>query len=289
MAVEDREGFAGVHAHPSAIIGYEDPGQSIPEPSHGKEGIVVGIGSIIYKGTIIGKRCKIGHHVIIRPNVVLGDDSVVEDFSILGEPTGRPVKDRNLIIGERACIRAHSILYQGTTIGNDLQTGHGVVIREENIIGHHLNIWSGSTIDYGSRLGDDILIHNQVYIPQFTFIEDGVFLAPGVKIANDKYPLNKFDMKGPTIKRGSRVGMGSVLNPKITLGENSYIGAASMVTKDVPTGEIWMGNPAKRFGTLADLHAALKKRGFSLKDVIYKPDMDRMVMDVLATDAPKGD
>ena len=289
MAVEDREGFAGVQAHPSAIIGHEDPGQSISEPAHGKEGIVIGVGSIIYKGTIIGKRCRIGHHVIIRPGVVLGDDSVVEDFSILGEPTGRAIKDRNLIIGEQACIRAHSILYQGTTIGTHLQTGHAVVIREENIIGHHLNIWGGSTIDYECRLGNDILIHNQVYIPQFTFIEDGVFLAPGVKIANDKYPMKKFDLKGPTIKRGCRVGMGSVLNPEITLGENSYIAAASMVTKDVPAAEIWMGNPAKRFGTLHDLHAALKKRGFSLKDVIYKPDMDRMVMDVLAKDITKGD
>lgn len=281
MAVDDREGFSGVFAHPSAIIGHQDPGAAIQEPAHGGAGIIVGVGAIIYKGSMIGNKCKIGNYAIIRPGVVLGDESTVEDFAILGQQTGRPIKDRNLIIGERAVIRAHSIIYQGTTIGVDLQTGHGVVIREENQIGDHLQIWSGSTIDYGCKIGNDILIHNQVYIPQFTIIEDGVFLAPGVKIANDKYPMKKFDLKGPTIKRGCRVGMGVVLNPEITLGENTYIGAASMVTKNVPAREIWIGNPAKKFGDLRDLQDALKKRGFSLNDVLYKPEHDKHIISIL--------
>ena len=240
MALSWRHGYAGVSEGAGAIIGHQDAGQIIEGPSEGGEGIIVGVGAIIYKGTKIGNRCRIGNYAIIRSGVTLGDDCVVEDFAILGQPTGRPIKNRELVVGAKSVIRAHSIIYQGTTIGAGLQTGHGTVIREENNIGSNLQIWSGSTIDYGCALGDDILVHNQVYIPQFTIIENGVFLAPGVKIANDKYPMKKMDLKGPTIKRGARVGMGTVLNPEITIGENAYVASGSMVTKDVPAREVWM-------------------------------------------------
>ncbi|MEK6960584.1 MAG: DapH/DapD/GlmU-related protein [Nanoarchaeota archaeon] len=282
MALSWRHGYAGVSEGAGAIIGHQDAGQIIEGPSEGGEGIIVGVGAIIYKGTKIGNRCRIGNYAIIRSGVTLGDDCVVEDFAILGQPTGRPIKNRELVVGAKSVIRAHSIIYQGTTIGAGLQTGHGTVIREENNIGSNLQIWSGSTIDYGCALGDDILVHNQVYIPQFTIIENGVFLAPGVKIANDKYPMKKMDLKGPTIKRGARVGMGTVLNPEITIGENAYVASGSMVTKDVPAREVWMGNPARRFGDLRTLNEGLKKRGFTLKDVIYKPEMDREVMEIIA-------
>lgn len=288
MALSSRQGYAGATEGKDAIIGHQDPGQAIAAPSEGGDGIIVGIGAIIYKDTKIGSRCRIGNYVIIRPGVTLGEDCVVEDFAIIGQPAGRPIKDRGLTIGARSTIRAHTVIYQGSTIGPGLQTGHGAVIREENRIGANLQIWSGSTIDYGCVLGDDILIHNQVYIPQFTVVEDGVFLAPGVKIANDKYPMKKMDLKGPTIKRGARIGMGSVLNPEITIGENAYIASGSMVTKDVPSREIWMGNPARKFGNLNTLAEGLKKRGFTLKDVIYKPEMDKEVMKIISGETGDG-
>lgn len=92
------------------------------------------------------------------------------------------------------------MLYFGSRIGKDLETGHNAVIREDNIIGKGLRVWNNSTIDYGCRIGDGVKIHCNCYVAQFTTLEDGVFLAPGVTIANDLDPGEEFSaqaMRGP--------------------------------------------------------------------------------------------
>lgn len=179
-------------------------------------------------GTVkLGKRCK------IDPDV------------ILGYPTGRKIERRVVQIGNDAVLRSGTIIYTGTTIGDALQTGHHVVIREENRIGNGLCIWTNSVIDYGCTLGNNILIHNLVYVCQFTRIEDDVFLAPGVMLANDKYPVNKADLKGPRILRGARVGLNSTVLPGIVVGMNAMVGAGSVVTRDVPDNVVVAGVPAR--------------------------------------------
>ena len=92
------------------------------------------------------------------------------------------------MIGTGARLRSGTVLYDGTTIGRHLETGHGVVIREGCEIGDDVSVWSNSVIDYGCRIGDRVKIHCNCYIAQYTEMEDDVFLAPGVTIANDLYP-----------------------------------------------------------------------------------------------------
>lgn len=57
-------------------------------------------------------------------------------------------------------------------------TGHNGVIREQNVLGDHVQIWNNTTVDYGCRIGDHVEIHTNCYIAQFTKLEGEVVLAP---------------------------------------------------------------------------------------------------------------
>jgi acetyltransferase-like isoleucine patch superfamily enzyme len=188
-------------------------------------------------------------------NVIIADNHTIEDGVVLGYPTGRLIPNQMLTIGSGATIRSGTVIYVGSTIGAGLETGHNVVIREENIIGQHCSIWSNSVIDYGCRLGDRVKIHANVYVAQFTVIEDDVFLAPGVIIANDPHPecSECTREQAPIIKRGARIGANVTLLPGIVVGEYSLVGAGSVVTRNVPPGTVVYGNPARVAKRIDDL------------------------------------
>ena len=177
--------------------------------------------------------------------VDLGEGHQVDPSALLGYVTGRKIESQVLRIGPGARIRSGTVLYAGSSIGAGLQTGHNVVIREENVIGDNLNIWNNSTIDYGCVIGNNVKIHTNVYVAQFTILEDDVFLAPGVMVANDPHPLCAHHLKGPTIKRGARIGINVTLLPGVVVGEGAMIGAGSVVTRDIPPYTVAYGSPAR--------------------------------------------
>lgn len=181
----------------------------------------------------------------IAASVLLGDSYDIDAGVILGYLTGRHIGDPALRLGPYARIRSGTVIYSGSIIGARLQTGHNVVIREENFIGDGLSIWNNSTIDYGCVIGNDVRIHCNVYVAQYSTLEDGVFLAPGVMFANDPHPLCGRCMRGPTIKRGARVGINVTLLSHVIIGEGALIGAGSVVTRDIPAYTLAYGNPAR--------------------------------------------
>lgn len=189
----------------------------------------------------------------LSDNILLGDGCVVEDSAFVGYAPGRKIPDLRLEIGHDGNIRSGTIIYLGSRIGNDLETGHNVVIREENVIGDSFSVWSNSVIDYGCVIGDNVRIHCNVYVAQFTAIEDDVFVAPGVMIANDRHPICTHCMKGPIIRRGARIGINVTLLPQVEIGEFSFIGAGSVVTRNVPPKSVAYGNPAVVVGTIDEL------------------------------------
>lgn len=171
----------------------------------------------------------------------------VDESVILGYLTGRSIPDLTLNLGPGANIRSGTVIYAGSKIGAGLQTGHNVIIREQNIIGEHVEIWSNSIVDYGCRIGNRVKIHANVYIAQFTTIDDDVFIAPGVKIANDPHPLCPDCTKenGPVIKRRARIGINVTILPGVVIGESALVGAGAVVTKDVPAKAVVYGNPGR--------------------------------------------
>lgn len=189
----------------------------------------------------------------LSDTVVLEDGYQVDPGVTLGYLSGRRIANIMLRVGPGARIRSGTVIYAGSTIGAGLETGHNVVVREENVIGDNLSIWNNSTIDYGCTIGDGVKIHCNVYVAQFTTLEDEVFLAPGVTIANDPHPVCGLCMRGPTIKRGARIGVNVTLLSHITIGEGALIGAGSVVTNDIPAHSVAYGNPARLLKSVDEL------------------------------------
>ncbi len=188
--------------------------------------------------------------------VKLGLPRHIDDDVRLGYRTGRGGVPLELSIGEGAFLRSGTVIYQGTIIGDRIDTGHHVVIREENVIGDGFQIWNGSVVDYGCRIGNDVKIHTNCYIAQFTEIGDGAFLAPGVSIANDPHPgcpQSAECMRGPIIEAGVQIGVNVTLLPMIRIGARSLIGSGAVVTRDVPPDVVVYGNPARVTGSIYDL------------------------------------
>ena len=196
----------------------------------------------------------------VAARILLASPNQIDPQAIVGAMPGRTIEDTSLEIGPHATVRAFTVIYAGSRIGSHLETGHGSVIREENRIGDHLSIWNNSTIDYGCIIGNNVRIHTGVYVAQFTTIEDEVFLAPGVMIANDRHPICRECMRGPTIKRGARVGINATLLPEVVIGEGALVGAAAVVTRDVPAGMVVAGNPARVMGDRASLDRRVRER-----------------------------
>jgi acetyltransferase-like isoleucine patch superfamily enzyme len=148
------------------------------------------------------------------------------------------------------------VLYDGSTIGRCLETGHGVVIREGCEVGDGVSVWTNSVIDYGCRIGNRVKIHCNCYIAQYSELEDDVFLAPGVTIANDLYPGDRRSaqlMAGPRIGAGAQIGVNVTILPFVRIGAGALIGAGSVVTRDIPAAVVAFGNPATPRRAVADL------------------------------------
>jgi acetyltransferase-like isoleucine patch superfamily enzyme len=190
-----------------------------------------------------------------NPMIQVGEGAVIDAGVTLGYPPSRG-EDFYLSIGPDARIRSGTIIYGGSQIGNGLETGHNVIIREQNLIGDNLRVWVNSIIDYGCIIGNNVKIHNNVYVTQFTVIEDEVFLGPGVCLANDIHPgcpKATECMKGPVIKKGAQIGINSCVLPRVTIGEYAVVGAGSVVTRDIPPGAVACGNPARVTGGIEDI------------------------------------
>ena len=181
--------------------------------------------------------------------------SGADESVIIGYPVSRG-GDSPLTLGSDARLRSGTVLYDGTTIGQGLQTGHGVVVREGCVIGDDVSIWSNSIVDYSCRIGNRAKIHCNCYVAQYTELEDDVFLAPGVTIANDLYPGDERSaevMAGPKIGVAAKIGVNVTILPYVRIGAGSLIGAGSVVTRDIPEGVVAFGNPATIRRAVAEL------------------------------------
>lgn len=190
---------------------------------------------------------KIAETAIIYPHVKLGQHVVVEDYCIIGAPT-KDGKTEETIIGDHAHIRSHTVIYSGNKIGSHFQTGNKVNIRENNHIGNHVSVGTLSVVEHHVTIFDKVRIHTQVFVPEYTTIEEGAWLGPNVVLTNAKFPLSpnvKNELKGPLIKQKVIVGANSTVLPHLVLAEECIIGAGSVVTKSTEERGVYVGNPAK--------------------------------------------
>ncbi len=193
----------------------------------------------------------------IYPNVHFGEKANIGDFAIIGEPPrGKEPGELETSIGDCATIRSHTVIYAGNTIGKNFQTGHGVLIREENEIGDDVSIGSHSMVEHHVKIGNGVRLHSNVFVPGYTILEEECWLGPNVVITNARYPRSrnvKEQLKGATIKRRARIGANATLLPGVTIGENALVGAGAVVVDDVPDDAVVVGNPARVVKSVTDI------------------------------------
>ncbi len=137
---------------------------------------------------------------------------------------------------------------QNINIGKNTNIWQFVVVLPNAKIGNNCNICSHCFIENYVIIGNNVTIKNGVYIWDGIEIEDDVFIGPNVTFTNDKYPRSKKyhkEIQKTKLKKGCSIGAASVILGGITIGQNAMIAAGSIVTKNVPSDELWMGSPAK--------------------------------------------
>lgn len=193
----------------------------------------------------------------IYPNVETGDGVILDDYVIIGKPPRNCRSgDLKTVIGEHSEIRSHTVIYAGNTIGRRFQTGHHVTVRENNRIGDSVSIGTGSVIEHQTVIADGCRMHSQTFIPEFTVMEEDVWIGPNVVLTNAKYPAAKNTkemLAGIVLKKRARIGANVTVLPGITIGENALVGAGSVVTMDVEPGTVVVGSPARVINKTANI------------------------------------
>ena len=190
------------------------------------EGTVLGDGVRVLENAVVGKQPTLGAKSTAKreplPPTEIGDGTIVSTGAIVfaGSQIGARV-----ILGDQSCVR------ERVRIGDDVVLGRGVLVENDTTVGALTKIQAGA------------------YITAFSTLEESVFVAPCVVTTNDNF-MGRTEarhglMKGPTIRRGARVGGGAVLCPAVEIGEEAFVGAGAVVVRDVAPRTVVVGNPAR--------------------------------------------
>jgi acetyltransferase-like isoleucine patch superfamily enzyme len=193
---------------------------------------------------------------IVYPGTVLAGDVKVLEGAVVGkQPTLSPRSTAKrgplepLEIGPGSIVSTGAVVFAGSRIGARVIVGDQACVRERCTIGDDVVIGRGSLVENDTTVGALTRIQAHAYITAHSTLEEEVFIAPCVVTTNDNF-MGRTERrhaltKGPTIRRGARVGGGAVLCPGIEIGEEAFVGAGAVVVRDVEPRTVVVGNPAR--------------------------------------------
>jgi acetyltransferase-like isoleucine patch superfamily enzyme len=194
--------------------------------------------AIVYEGTVLGDGVRVLENAVVGKQPSLGSKSTAKRDPL--PPT---------TIGDGTVISTGAIVFAGSSIGAGCIVGDQSCIRERVTMADDCILGRGSLIENDTTVGAGTRIQAEAYITAYSTLEEDVFIAPCVVTTNDNFmgrtEQRKSLMKGPTIRRSARIGGGAILLPGIEIGEEAFVGAGAVVTKDVPARKLVVGSPAR--------------------------------------------
>ena len=201
--------------------------------------------AIVYPGTVIGEGCQILDYAVVGKQPTLSPRS-----------TAKREELPPLELGAGTIVSTGAVVFAGTTVGERVVVGDQACVRERCTIGDDVVIGRGSLVENDTSVGALTKIQAHAYITAYSLLEENVFIAPCVITTNDNF-MGRTEkrhelVKGPTIRRGARVGGGAVLLPGIEVGEEAFVGAGAVVLRDVPARAVMVGSPARQIREVPD-------------------------------------
>jgi acetyltransferase-like isoleucine patch superfamily enzyme len=194
--------------------------------------------AVVYEGTVLGDGCRILDGAVVGKQPSLSPRSTAKREELA--PTE---------LGAGTIVSTGAIVFAGTRIGERVIVGDQACVRERVDIGDDVVIGRGSLVENDTTIGRLTKIQAMAYITANSTLEEEVFIAPCVQTTNDNF-MGRTERrhalrKGPTIRRGARVGGGAILCPGVEIGEEAFVGAGAVVVSDVPPRTVVVGNPAR--------------------------------------------
>ncbi len=211
----------------------------------------------------------------IYPGVQLGSGTALDPGVIVGVPArGQSPGEVTTSIGPDGRLRSGTVVYAGAQLGARLNTGHGALIREDNVVGDDCSIGTHAVLEPGNRIGDGTRIHSRCFLENVT-LGRRVFVGPGVVFTDDPHPAcPRFRecVLGAVVEDDVSIGGNATILPGVRIGAGALIGAGSVVTRDVPAGSVVAGNPARVVKQVAELVCF---KGFYERPYIWREEVHR--------------
>jgi acetyltransferase-like isoleucine patch superfamily enzyme len=194
---------------------------------------------------------------VVHPGTVLGEGVQVLEYAVVGKQpvlSPRSTADRAQLppaeLGAGTIVSTAAVVFAGTRIGVRVIVGDQACVRERVVLGDDVVVGRGALVENDTTVGAGTKIQADAYVTAYSELEENVFIAPCVVTTNDNF-MGRTEArhalrKGPTIRRGARIGGGAVLCPGVEIGEEAFVGAGAVVVRDVPPRTVVVGNPARR-------------------------------------------
>jgi acetyltransferase-like isoleucine patch superfamily enzyme len=183
---------------------------------------------------------------------------VVEEGAIVGKQPRRGRGGAELeppVLEDGVVVCAGAVVFAGARIGAGTIVGDQAYVRERTVIGPDCVVGRGSNVDNDVVVGARVKIQSMVYLTAFSVVEDDVFIGPCAMTTNDDTMGRHgpdYELRGATLRRACRIGGGAVLVPGVEVGEEAFVAAGAVVTKDVPARTAVRGVPARAWRSVSD-------------------------------------